>query len=71
MRLTRKIMSVLTLGRMHFRSDTDPAARSTKKTDGQAKKQEKLIREQARRAARAGLSAEQELLRAQSDGWNG
>lgn len=48
MGITRKLMSVSTLGAVDFRSDKERTAAYTKATKKQAKKQTKLMKEQAK-----------------------
>jgi hypothetical protein len=49
MGLTRKTMSVLTLGLVDFRSDKERTAAYTKAARKEARRQTKLLREQVRR----------------------
>ncbi|WP_432006272.1 hypothetical protein [Streptomyces parvus] len=48
MGITRKLMSVSTLGAVDFRSDKERTASYTKATAKQAKKQAKLLKKQAK-----------------------
>ncbi|WP_405675951.1 hypothetical protein OG292_12865 [Streptomyces sp. NBC_01511] len=52
MGLTRKVMSLSTLGAVDFRSDKERTAAYTKATKKQTKKQTKLMKQQAKLAKR-------------------
>jgi hypothetical protein len=49
MGITRKLMSVSTLGLVDFRSDKERTAAYTKAAKKQAKEQTKILKEQAKR----------------------
>lgn len=46
--VTRKTLSLMTLGLIDFRSDKERIARSTRKTSKEAKKQRKVLQQQGR-----------------------
>ncbi|MFB8350961.1 hypothetical protein [Streptomyces niveus] len=54
MGITRKLMSVSTLGAVDFRSDKERTAAYTKATKKQAKKQTKLLKQQAKLQKKLG-----------------
>jgi hypothetical protein len=60
MGLTRKLLSVSTLGAVDMRSDKERTARYTQATKKEAKKQTELLRQQTRAAQQAAAAAQRQ-----------